>query len=168
MNADRRLFEEDPAQAAMRPFPWILQLDDFGRETNPPTQSSHIRGPRRRNGKEMDMKKVIVSICLSLLLPTMAFAGLHAGRFAGAHRCGQGGSGPDHECERPNRAEQHFEVGHMRGSGPEHDKGRVFRGRSVRAGSGYVPHRARLERAGVHPHGRRVLRIPDGADRRQT
>ena len=41
------------------------------------------------------MKKVIVSICLCLLLPSAALAASTREDLQ-AHRCRQGGSGPDH------------------------------------------------------------------------
>ena len=40
-------------------------------------------------------------------------------------------------------------------------KGALVLGRPVWSGRGHLPHRPRLERAGLHSHGRRLLWLPD-------
>jgi lipid-binding SYLF domain-containing protein len=44
---------------------------------------------------------------------------------------------------------------------PGMKKGAFVLGRAVWPGSGHLPHRPRLERAGIHSHGWRLVRLPD-------
>ena len=54
-----------------------------------------------------------------------------------------------------------LQLGHLRCGGARDGQGSLRLRRPVRPGRGHLPHRPRLERAGLHPHGGRVVRLPD-------
>ncbi len=139
-------------------FPWQRRI--FLRLTDPGSILT-TAAPCRRIGKDRDMKKTIASVCLSFLLTTTAFAASTKddlqGRIDSARVVLDQIMGAKDQTIPSNI----LRSGHLRRGGSGHGEGRVSCRRTVRPGRSHLPHRPWLERAGVHPHGGRFLRLPD-------
>ena len=106
--------------------------------------------PEPRRGKDKNMKKTLVLLCLCCLLPVTAFAGstresLQARIDAAKAVLDEIMATPDNSIPM-DILDQATCVGVIPG---------------IWAGGGNLPHRPRLERAGIHSHGRRLVRLPD-------
>jgi hypothetical protein len=99
--------------------------------------------------RKQNMKKTLALICLSFMLSSAAFAGSSRENLQSRIDAAKAVTGRDHGRPGQEHSDGHSSAGHLRCRGAGNDEGSLYLRRAVWPGSGDLPHRPRLERAGV-------------------